>query len=68
MTKAERKNPKLLKQSTRKQRVIKGSGRTNQEFNMLVNEFERMAKQMTTIAKSVKDGSFNPGMLGGLGM
>jgi len=66
MTKDERKNPKLLKQATRKARIIKGSGRSAQDYNKLVNEFDRMAKQMKSVAKSVKDGSFNPGMMGGL--
>ena len=64
MTKKERKNPKLLKQNTRKQRVMKGSGRSAQEYNALINEFERMAKQMKEMARKMKDGSFNPGMMG----
>lgn len=64
MTESERKDPKLLKNASRKQRILKGSGRTNQEYNRLVSEFERMAKQMKQMAKSMKDGSFNPGMLG----
>lgn len=68
MTKAERKNPKLLKDASRKARIIKGSGRSNQEFNQLVNDFERMSKQMKAFGKSMKDGTFNPGMLSGMGM
>ena len=64
MTKKERKNPKLLKQNTRKQRIMKGSGRNAQEYNSLVNEFDRMAKQMKQMAKQMKDGTFNPGMMG----
>ncbi len=67
MTKQERKNPKLLKNAKRKQRIISGSGRTAQEYNSLVNEFERMAKQMKQMAKAMKDGSFNPGMMRGMG-
>ncbi len=67
MTKQERKNPKLLKDASRKERIIKGSGRSAQEYNQLINEFERMHKQMISMAKSIKDGSFNPGMLGGMG-
>lgn len=66
MTKQERKNPKLLKQATRKARILKGSGRSAQEFNKLINEFERSAKQMKSVAKSVKDGTFNPGTMNGL--
>lgn len=68
MTRAERKNPKLLKEASRKNRIIKGSGRSNQEYNQLVNDFERMSKQMKAIGKSIKDGTFNPGMLGGMGL
>ncbi|TCG10963.1 signal recognition particle protein [Mycoplasma todarodis] len=67
MTKKERKNPKLLKNAKRKQRIIAGSGRTAQEYNSLVNEFERMAKQMKQMAKAMKDGTFNPGMMRGMG-
>ena len=63
MTKEERKNPKLLKQSSRKERIMKGSGRNAQDYNKLVNEFERMSKQMKEMAKKMKDGSFNPGMM-----
>ena len=64
MTDGERKDPKLLKQASRKQRIISGSGRTAQEFNALVNEFERMAKQMKEMSKQMKNGTFNPGMMG----
>jgi signal recognition particle subunit SRP54 len=39
MTKKERRNPSLFKkESSRKQRVIKGSGRTAEEFNRLIKE------------------------------
>ena len=65
MTKEERKDPKLLKQSSRKSRIIKGSGKSAQEFNKLINEFERTAKQMKNVAKSMKDGTFNPGSING---
>lgn len=64
MTKKEKRDPKLLKHSDRKQRIIKGSGRTAQEYNLLVNEFERVSKQMKEISRSLKDGTFNPAKLG----
>ena len=64
MTLEERKKPKLLKLSSRKQRIIKGSGRNAQEFNSLINEFERMLKQMKIMCDKIKQGKFNPGMLG----
>ena len=64
MTQKERQNPKLLKDSSRKQRVMKGSGRTAQEFNALLNDFDRMSKQMKEMSKKMKGGTFNPSMLG----
>ncbi|MGZ9755831.1 signal recognition particle protein [Mycoplasma sp. 394] len=63
MTKRERQNPKLLKQVSRKERVLKGSGRSPQEFNKLISDYEAMVKRMTEMAKSLKNG----GGLGGLG-
>lgn len=67
MTLKERRNPKLLKVASRKMRIIKGSGRTNQEYNSLVTEFERMASQMKNMSKMMKSGGgFNPGNLGGM--
>ncbi len=33
MTVKERKNPKLLKQASRKKRIMEGSGRSAQEYN-----------------------------------
>ncbi|WP_373456856.1 signal recognition particle protein [Mycoplasma sp. 1018B] len=51
MTLKERKNPKLLRQSGRKERIIKGSGRSAFEYNRLVNDFENMSKNMNEMAK-----------------
>ncbi|ALV23186.1 hypothetical protein ASO20_00655 [Mycoplasma sp. (ex Biomphalaria glabrata)] len=56
MTKEERKNPKLLKEPSRKQRVIKGSGKTAQDFNKLMNQFE----QAKTLMKQFKNMPNNP--------
>ncbi|AAT28013.1 signal recognition particle protein [[Mycoplasma] mobile] len=66
MTISERKDPRLLKNQSRKQRVIKGSGRSVQEYNLLVSEFDQMSKKMKQISKSMKDGTLNPGSLGNL--
>ncbi|WGI36374.1 signal recognition particle protein [Mesomycoplasma lagogenitalium] len=52
MTMQERKNPKLLKNTSRKNRIIKGSGRTVQEYNQLVNEFETLSKRMKEMSKN----------------
>ncbi|WP_324672818.1 signal recognition particle protein [Mycoplasma sp. 888] len=65
MTKKERKNPKLLKQASRKERILKGSGRSVQEYNKLLNEFESMQKRMVDITNKFKNGGTSG--LGGLG-
>ncbi|WP_434414374.1 signal recognition particle protein [symbiont of Argiope bruennichi] len=51
MTLKERKDPKLLKNSFRKNRIIKGSGRNNQEFNLLLRQWE----QYKTLQKHLKN-------------
>ncbi|CRH47760.1 signal recognition particle protein [Chlamydia trachomatis] len=58
MTDLEKKNPKLLKNPTRKDRIIKGSGRSAREYNMLINDFERMSKQMKEMGSNpqIKNG------------
>ena len=58
MTKAERKNPKLLNAS-RKKRVASGSGTSVQEINRLVKMHRQMADMMKTMGKK-------RGMLGAL--
>ena len=49
MTKEERRNPSIMKAS-RKQRVASGSGRTVQEVNRLLNQFEQSRNMMKQIA------------------
>ncbi|ADE20014.1 signal recognition particle protein [Mycoplasma crocodyli] len=63
MTKEERKNPKLLKQASRKNRIMTGSGRSAQEYNKLISEFELMSKKMNEMSTKMKNG----GGLGGFG-
>lgn len=53
MTKEERKNPDILK-AQRKIRVAKGSGRTVEEVNRLLKQFEQMKLMM----KQFKSGNF----------
>ncbi|MFV9451545.1 signal recognition particle protein [Mycoplasma sp. 4463] len=65
MTKKERKNPKLLKQASRKERILKGSGRSVQEYNKLLNEFESMQKRIVDMANKFKNGGTSG--LSGLG-
>ncbi len=51
MTKAERKNPKILNGSRRK-RIAKGSGNTIQEVNRLIKQFEQMQQMMKMLNKN----------------
>lgn len=53
MTPEERKNPNILKAS-RKLRIAKGSGRSVEEVNRLLKQFEEMKKMM----KMMKNGNF----------
>ena len=53
MTMEERRNPSILKAS-RKIRVAKGSGRSVEEDNRLLKQFEEMKKMM----KMMKNGNF----------
>lgn len=51
MTPLERKSPNLLNES-RKLRIVKGSGRTVQELNQLLDRFAEMKKMMKMFNKS----------------
>ncbi|PFO17046.1 signal recognition particle protein [Priestia megaterium] len=58
MTKAEKTNPEIINAS-RKKRIAKGSGRSVQEVNRLLKQFEdmkKMMKQMTNMSKGKKKG------------
>ena len=48
MTPEERRNPNILK-ATRKVRIAKGSGRSVEEVNKLLKQFEEMKKMMKMI-------------------
>ncbi|AWX69195.1 signal recognition particle protein [[Mycoplasma] anseris] len=61
MTLQEKKNPKLLKNPERKERILKGSGKTAREYNLLLADFDRMSKQMKDFASGklqMKPGMF----------
>ncbi|WP_337905075.1 signal recognition particle protein [Mesomycoplasma ovipneumoniae] len=59
MTLEERKKPKLLKNPSRRNRIIRGSGRTGAEFNRLISEFESMSKRMSEFSsKNINFDSF----------
>ncbi len=64
MTLKERRNPKVLKHPSRKERIIKGSGRTIQEYNELLRQFDQSQKQMKEMVKYIKMGKM-PNMGGG---
>ena len=49
MTKEERHNPDIIK-ANRKQRIAKGSGRSVQEVNRLLEQFEQYKKMMKQMA------------------
>jgi signal recognition particle subunit SRP54 len=60
MTKEEKIHPEIISAS-RKKRIAKGSGRTVQEVNRLLKQFEdmkKMMKQMTNMTKGKKKGGF----------
>ena len=50
MTKEERRDPRIIKAS-RKTRIAKGSGRSVQEVNQLLIQFEQMKKMMKGFKK-----------------
>lgn len=56
MTTKERREPRILKSITRKNRILKGSGRTEKEFNELLNQFDKGKKQVLEMTKQLKQG------------
>lgn len=56
MTKKERREPRLLKQISRKSRIVKGSGRSEKEFNQLITDFEKAKKGAEQVARAIKSG------------
>ncbi|WP_338985447.1 signal recognition particle protein [Spiroplasma endosymbiont of Diplazon laetatorius] len=56
MTLKERREPRLLKAITRKQRILKGSGRSEKEYNELLNQFDKGKKQVLEMSKALKSG------------
>lgn len=56
MTNQERREVRLLKHISRKQRIIKGAGSSEKHYNTLINNYQRSKKQVDQIAKSLKQG------------
>jgi len=63
MTKAERKNPDIIKASRRK-RIAAGSGTSVQEVNKLLKQFETMRGMMKQVQKLGKKGLMRQGLQG----
>jgi len=63
MTRKERRNPRLFN-AKRKKRVADGSGRTVQEVNQLLNQFEQSKTMMSRLGKMMEGGKdpFSGGM------
>ena len=63
MTKAERKNPKILNGS-RRRRIALGSGTTVQDVNKLLKQHQDMATMMKKVQKLGKKGFMRQGLAG----
>lgn len=59
MTKKERRNPKLLDQFSRRNRVLKGSGRKPQEIMKLLKEYKKMKEQMKKVSQMMRSNKFS---------
>ena len=69
MTPEERKRPDLLRSSrrgshSRKVRIARGCGRTTQDINQLVTQFEQMQKMMTQMGQMTKKGKMPKALRG----
>jgi signal recognition particle subunit SRP54 len=56
MTKTERENTKLLKESSRVERIARGSGRKIEDVREFLQKFEQMEKMMVGMAGLMKGG------------
>jgi signal recognition particle subunit SRP54 len=54
MTVKERRDPRLLKSISRKQRIVNGSGKSEKDLNELLNQFDKGKKQVLEITKKIK--------------
>ena len=66
MTPYERKHPEILRFS-HKNRIAKGSGKTNADINRVLRKFEQSKQMMKQMKQYQKSGKFPPGMGGGFG-
>jgi signal recognition particle subunit SRP54 len=63
MTPEERSNPAILRNS-RKVRIAKGSGTSNQEINKVIKKYEQMKQMMKQMKGYKKGGPMPPGFPG----
>lgn len=63
MTEEEKSNPAILKNS-RKQRIAKGSGTSNQEINKVIRKYEQTKEMMQKMKGMKKGGPMPPGFPG----
>ncbi len=63
MTEEEKANPDILKNS-RKQRIAKGSGTSNQEINKVIKKYEQSKQMMKQMKGYKKGGPMPPGFPG----
>ncbi|HEY2727212.1 MAG TPA: signal recognition particle protein, partial [Parafilimonas sp.] len=61
MTPFERANPDVISQS-RRQRLAKGSGKSMEDINALMKQFEQMKQMMKMMNKMPMSGMRMPGM------
>lgn len=61
MTLEERNNPSILKNS-RKQRIARGSGKTNADINKVLKKYDSMKRMMKQMQQYKKSGKLPPGM------
>lgn len=61
MTLEERNNPSILKNS-RKQRIARGSGKTNADINKVLKKYDSMKQMMKQMQQYKKSGKLPPGM------
>lgn len=66
MTRYERAHPESLRFS-QKNRIAKGSGKTNADVNRVIKKYEQSKEMMKRLKQYQKSGKMPPGGLGGMG-
>ena len=56
MTNAERRQVRLLRHLSRKERIIRGSGRSEQEYHKMLNYYQKSKKKVDLIARQIRQG------------